>query len=302
MSDADRHVSYAPTDGLCYDPSEARYWDESALQKEVNRAFDICHGCRMCFKYCDAFPKLFAIADERHGGNARTLDAAETDAVMDACFQCKLCEVQCPYTPRDEHAFQLDFPKLVHRFKAVRGKRRGFSLRDRVLGNPDAAGKLARASFGLANVMNRVSAHRWFLEKVIGIDRRKERDDLRRRTRGHGEHLPPENGRDAARQKGQNVGGAENAVHEKRAVRREAGSVEAAPLAKLAVRTRCVPKDDPKALLPSRPGPGPSRSRLLGQPARVRPGRGAVDRGAGAWRGPRRDARVPRLPGVDDPR
>lgn len=174
MSDAERHVSYAPTDGLSYDPSEARYWDESALEKEIDRAFDICHGCRMCFKYCDAFPTLFAIADERHGGNPRELGPAETDLVMDACFQCKLCEVQCPYTPRDAHAFQLDFPKLVHRFKAVRGRKRGFTLRDRVLGNPDGAGKMARLSLGMANVMNRVSAHRWFLEKVLGIDRRKE--------------------------------------------------------------------------------------------------------------------------------
>jgi Fe-S oxidoreductase len=62
----------------------------------------------------------------------------------------------------------------VHRFKAVRGRKQGFSLRDRVLGDPDKAGALARASFGMANVMNRVGAHRWFLEKVLGIDRRKE--------------------------------------------------------------------------------------------------------------------------------
>ncbi len=174
MTEADRHVSYAPTDGLTYDPSDARYWDEGALHKEVTRAFDICHGCRMCFKYCDSFPTLFRLVDDVHAGDARKLDSAETERVMDACFQCKLCEVQCPYTPRDGHAFQLDFPKLVHRFKAVRGRKKGFSLRDRLLGDPDRAGALARASLGLANAMNRVSAHRWFMEKVIGIDRRKE--------------------------------------------------------------------------------------------------------------------------------
>jgi len=174
MTDADRHVSYAPTDGLTYDPSEAHYWDEAALAKEIARAFDICHGCRMCFKYCDSFPTLFALVDDVHEGDARKLDARETERVMDACFQCKLCEVQCPYTPRDGHTFQLDFPKLVHRFKAVRGRKQGFSLRDRVLGDPDRAGQLARASFGMANAMNRVSAHRWLMEKVLGIDRRKE--------------------------------------------------------------------------------------------------------------------------------
>ena len=136
--------------------------------------FDICHGCRMCFKFCDSFPTLFDLADTRHDADARALDASETERVMDACFQCKLCEVQCPYTPRDAHAFQLDFPKLVHRFKAVRARKRGLPLRERVLADPDRAGRAARASFGLANALARVKVHRWLLEKVLGIHRKKD--------------------------------------------------------------------------------------------------------------------------------
>jgi glycerol-3-phosphate dehydrogenase subunit C len=84
-----------------------------------------------------------------------------------------LCEVQCPYTPRDGHEFQLDFPRLVHRYNAQRARREGVSLRDRLLGDPDKAGTMARASLGVANVMNRVSAHRWFMEKTLGIHRDK---------------------------------------------------------------------------------------------------------------------------------
>jgi Fe-S oxidoreductase len=166
-------ISYQPTDGLSYDPSEPRYWDAPSLQKEITRVFDICHGCRMCFKYCDSFPKLFAAVDERHAGDVRKLTEDETRDVFDSCFQCKLCEVQCPYTPRDQHAFQLDFPKLVHRFQAVRARKEGLSLRERVLSDPDKAGALARASLGLANTMNRVQVHRWFQEKVLGIHRDK---------------------------------------------------------------------------------------------------------------------------------
>ena len=166
-------ISYQPTDGLSYDPVDTVYWDEAALQKEVTRAFEICHGCRMCFKYCDSFPRLFDLIDEKHDGDTTKLAVAETDAVMDDCFQCKLCEVQCPYTPRDNHEFKLDFPKLVHRWKAVHRERRGTGLREKVLGDPDTAGKLARASFGMANVANRNGLHRWFLEKVLGIHRDK---------------------------------------------------------------------------------------------------------------------------------
>src|SRR5690606_33201356 len=106
-------ISYKPTAGLSYDPSEPVYWDRPALAQEVTRAFEICHGCRMCFKYCDAFPSLFELIDKRHDGDVTKITPAETAGVMDACFQCKLCEVQCPYTPRDGHEFQLDFPKLV---------------------------------------------------------------------------------------------------------------------------------------------------------------------------------------------
>lgn len=165
-------ISFAPSDGLSYDPSEPKYWDPAALQQEVTRAFEICHGCRMCFKYCDSFPKLFSAVDA-HDGDVRKVDARTTGAVMDACFQCKLCEVQCPYTPRDQHAFQLDFPKLVHRYQAQRAKRDGVKLRDKLLGDPDGAGRMARASFGLANALNRSQTHRWFQEKLLGLHREK---------------------------------------------------------------------------------------------------------------------------------
>lgn len=167
-------IAYAPTDGLSYDPTEKVYWDPAALAREVERVFEVCHGCRMCFKYCDSFPTLFSLIDEKHDGDVRLVSPAETARVMDACFQCKLCEVQCPYTPRDQHAFQLDFPKLVHRYKAQRAKKRRPRLRDRLLADPDRAGRAARASGGIANALSRVRLHRWFLEKALGIHREKD--------------------------------------------------------------------------------------------------------------------------------
>ncbi|MEE2830049.1 MAG: heterodisulfide reductase-related iron-sulfur binding cluster, partial [Myxococcota bacterium] len=73
----------------------------------------------------------------------------------------------------DNHEFLLDFPKLVHRHRAQKNRADGTSLRDSILGNPDLAARTARMSLGLANVMNRVSLHRWFLEKLLGIHREK---------------------------------------------------------------------------------------------------------------------------------
>ena len=31
---------------------------------ELERVFDICHGCRRCFSLCNAFPTLFDAIDE----------------------------------------------------------------------------------------------------------------------------------------------------------------------------------------------------------------------------------------------
>jgi Fe-S oxidoreductase len=168
------NIAYAPSDGLSYDPAEEKYWDKAEMLKEVERTFEICHGCRMCFKYCDSFPSLFKFIDENHDGDVRKLTAAETGQVMDECFQCKLCEVQCPYTERDNHEFKLDFPKLVHRYKAIRHRETGASLRDKLLGDPDKAGRIARAlPVVLANTANRNKIHRYFFEKVVGVHRDK---------------------------------------------------------------------------------------------------------------------------------
>lgn len=166
-------IDYLPTDGLTYDTADPKYWDPAALAGEIERTFEICHGCRMCFKFCDSFPSLFSFLDERHDGDVRKITEAETTQVMDECFQCKLCEVQCPYTVRDEHEYQLDFPKLVHRFKAQRAQTGRLSPRDKLLGDPDRLGKAVRASGGLTNWLNTKAPNRVLVEKVVGIHRDK---------------------------------------------------------------------------------------------------------------------------------
>jgi Fe-S oxidoreductase len=135
----------------------------------------------MCFKFCDSFPSLFDFIDN-NGGHVGRLTEQQTTQVFEECFQCKLCEVQCPYTVRDGHEYQLDFPRLVHRWQAQRARREGVPFRKRILGDPDGAGRMARASFGMANVMNRVGLHRWFMEKFLGVHRDKLLPDFAART------------------------------------------------------------------------------------------------------------------------
>ena len=182
MATPDKNIAYHPTDGLSYDPTEEKYWDATALNKEIERTFEVCHGCRLCFKYCDSFPTLFSLLDKEYDGDVRKLTADDTETIMDQCFQCKLCEVQCPYTERENHEFRLDFPKLVHRYKAQRARRNGLRLRDKMLGNPDQAAKLARLTPAIANAANRVKLHRLFMEKALGIHRDKLLPDFAAKT------------------------------------------------------------------------------------------------------------------------
>src|SRR6059036_2053226 len=90
-----KNIAYQPTDGLSYYPSEAKYWDPEALDKEIRRTFEICHGCRLCFKYCDSFPSLFSSIDGKDG-DVRQITAAETAKVMDSCFQCNSVRSSVP--------------------------------------------------------------------------------------------------------------------------------------------------------------------------------------------------------------
>jgi Fe-S oxidoreductase len=164
-------IRYAPTDGLTYNPNDPKYWDKAALEKEIERTFELCHGCRMCFKFCQSFPTLFNAVDTH--GDVRRIPESTRRQVIDQCFQCKLCYTQCPYTDAEGHEFKLDFPRLILRANAVRRKDEGIPLRERLLGNPDALARLARPTAALANFANTFRPHRILMEKVVGIHRDK---------------------------------------------------------------------------------------------------------------------------------
>jgi Fe-S oxidoreductase len=194
-------IKATPTEGLSYSPLEPGYHEPEKLAMELERAFDICQGCRLCFNLCPSFPALFDAVDG-HGGDVRQITAAESDTVIDTCYQCKLCYIKCPYTPDDGHDFQLDFPRLLQRAKAVRVAKQGVKLRERLLGNPDLLGRLAGLFPWLANLANRLAPNRWLMERLLGIHRKKLLPDFHRQTfqawfdaGRHGHRLDGDNGK-----------------------------------------------------------------------------------------------------------
>ncbi len=168
-------IKLTPDEPPCFDPSEPRFWDVKDLEHEMRRAFEICHGCRMCVGYCGSFPALLDRIDERHeklgqAHDATTLDAADMRKVVDLCWQCRICYVKCPYTPDDKHEWVLDLPRVLWREKVVRSGRDGISLQEKILGEPGMLGKLTAGP--MAPIANFVAAQRLVRkagEMVAGI-------------------------------------------------------------------------------------------------------------------------------------
>lgn len=153
---------------ITYDPKSPKYYDEADLRDELNRVYDLCHGCRMCFNLCPSFPTMFDYAD-KYDGDVHKMTPAEQDHVVDECYQCKICYVKCPYIP--PHEWELDFPRLMLRAQAVRHQKEGLDLTDQFLGRTDMIGKLAGLSGGLANKVTQKpnSLARKVMEKTAGI-------------------------------------------------------------------------------------------------------------------------------------
>lgn len=199
---------------MTFSPRDPLFWDEAGLDKEIHRIFDICHGCRLCFNLCPSFPRLFDAVDAldttaasteaavaaslakghatpegEHGAAVRDDVRGQAEAlerlpeavhqdVADLCYQCKLCDPICPYTP--PHEFAVDFPRLMLRRKAIHAKEHGVSLQDRLLGDPDLVGKVGTMVPAIANMANKVKANRILMEAALGIHRDRQLPEFAR--------------------------------------------------------------------------------------------------------------------------
>jgi len=154
-----------------YTPDDPAYLDEGDLRSELERVFDLCHGCRLCFNLCPSFPTLFDVVDA-HDGRVGAMTPAEQDRVVDECYQCKLCYPKCPYVP--PHEWQLDFPRLMMRAHAVRhaaGEPVRQRVTDQVLARTDLVGRVSTAASLLVNALTGTpgSLARRLMEKASGM-------------------------------------------------------------------------------------------------------------------------------------
>ena len=147
-----------------------KYWDKADLEQELERVYDICHGCRRCVSLCDSFPTLFDLVDESSTMEVDGVAKADYIKVVDQCYLCDLCYMtKCPYVP--PHEWNVDFPHLMLRAKAVKFREEGARLRDRVLTSTDTV--FSMTSIPLVdvtvNAFNSNATFRKLLDSSMGI-------------------------------------------------------------------------------------------------------------------------------------
>ncbi|HKJ76341.1 MAG TPA: Fe-S oxidoreductase, partial [Gammaproteobacteria bacterium] len=146
------------------------FWDEDALYEELERVYDICHGCRRCVSLCHAFPTLFDLVDESETFEVDGVAKSDYWKVVEHCYLCDLCYMtKCPYVP--PHPWDVDFPHLMLRAKAVHYRKHGARKRDELLTSTDTVGKLAGIPVVVqaVNAANRSATLRGVMEKILGV-------------------------------------------------------------------------------------------------------------------------------------
>ena len=112
------------------------FYDQDSLFQELERIYDICHGCRRCVSLCDSFPTLFDLVDESDTFEVDGVDKDDYMKVVDQCYLCDLCaETKCPYLP--PHEWAVDFPHLMLRAKAYKFAEKDTKWRDRLITSTD---------------------------------------------------------------------------------------------------------------------------------------------------------------------
>jgi Fe-S oxidoreductase len=148
------------------------FYDDQALFEELERVYDICHGCRRCFNLCNSFPTLFDLIDESDTMEMDGVAKEDYWQVVDHCYLCDMCYMtKCPYVP--PHEWNVDFPHLMLRAKAARYRKQGASTRDKILSATDKIGNLAGIPVvvNAVNAVNRSKAGRKLLESTLGVHR-----------------------------------------------------------------------------------------------------------------------------------
>src|SRR5450755_4541990 len=148
------------------------FYDLAKVETEMERVFEICHGCRRCFNLCNSFPTLFDLVDESKTGDLDAVDKKDYWKVVDHCYLCDMCYMtKCPYVP--PHPWNVDFPHLMLRAKAQKHERGETPASARLLSSTRTVGKFASIPIVVeaVNWGNNNPTLRKVMEKTLDVHR-----------------------------------------------------------------------------------------------------------------------------------
>jgi len=148
------------------------FYDEAGCFNELERIFEICHGCRRCVSLCKSFPTLFDLVDEGKTGEVDGVARQDYWKVVDQCYLCDLCYMtKCPYVP--PHEWNVDYPHTMLRAKAIKFKNGGVDFGAKLLSSTDVHGQFAGIPVvtQVVNAVNRTQPARAAMESVLHVDR-----------------------------------------------------------------------------------------------------------------------------------
>jgi FAD/FMN-containing dehydrogenase/Fe-S oxidoreductase len=154
---------------LCFKPDEFRYEAEQ------------CNGCGVCLaetagsRMCPVFRGLNEeVANSRAKANLLSTwmagkfsremsDAKKLKDVLGLCVNCKMCSIECPAG--------VDVSKIIIEARTQLARQTGFTAAELALSHNRWLSILASTFAPLSNWILSLSLTRWFVEKMIGLDR-----------------------------------------------------------------------------------------------------------------------------------
>jgi len=146
------------------------FYEQASCEKEMERIFDICHGCRRCVSLCQAFPTLFDLIDATADGEVHGVAKKDFWSVVDQCYLCDLCYMtKCPYVP--PHPWNVDFPHTMLRAKAIKFRNGEVGAGEKLLASTDTHGQFAGIPIVVqaVNAMNKTKPVRNLLDKTLHV-------------------------------------------------------------------------------------------------------------------------------------
>ena len=141
--------------------------------EEVRVNLEKCHGCGKCRTFC---PMVEAVYDEAAlpramvimaraliYGELTDLTSAEIKEMLDLCYNCKTCKLECPT--------HVDTGLVLQHLRNHYFEHKGAKMGEKMLANAESLGKKAVLFNPLSNGMMNLGFSRFMMEKTMGIAR-----------------------------------------------------------------------------------------------------------------------------------